>query len=117
MGKTKKDVIRAKYKRLNKKDTQEFNLFVDKMRNRNPDRDVMYIWTLSKMWHSSPWDKLTEHEKLVIVNYSRNPSWHNLLYNRVPKRRQDRDMLKKIDINDDNDYVFTLNNKPNAYYW
>jgi hypothetical protein len=119
MGKTKKDKIRGKYNRANHKDSQEFDLIWKKMYRMNPDWSFTAIWQLCRERKNSPYDNLTEKEKLVLGNYGKNPSWWNLLFNRVPKRRADRDLLKKLKTNPDkaDGCVFSVDRKPNAYYW
>ena len=59
------------------------------------------------------------HIGQLNTNYNSAPSWFTRLYSNIPKRREERRLIKKI-LNDPSDadkYIFPLARKPFAYYY
>ncbi len=74
----------------------------------------------------SYYDNLSPDQQKTIVNYNKNPSWYNHIINNVPKKRHDKalcQMIKKVhnakldEFFMDDDYIFSDDHKPCAWYW
>ena len=117
MSNTKKQKIKGKVNRMNKSVRQVEKALIDKLIAYGVD--VMpAIKAVHDLTRNVIWNKMTEEEKLMVFSgYSKNPSWWNRLFNRRPKRRADRDMLKTVDLNDERDLIFSDDDKPDKYYW
>jgi hypothetical protein len=73
------------------------------------------------------WNKLSNLEKLTMVNYSKSPSWWNRLFNNRPKKRNDKFLcvlIRKLYNSEygkfyveDTYFDFSHPTKPNNYYW
>ncbi len=118
MSKTKRDKIRGRYRKQDKAYDDITEKLIKALKENG--HSFTSAWTLIRNMIKSPYHRLTEEEKLILgLHYSKNPSWWNNLFNRRPKRREDRDKLKKIDLKSpDNDaIIFTDDDKPDSYYW
>lgn len=116
MGKTKRDKIRGKYRAEDRKYDKESDKKIERLR-KTKNMDLMSAYHLVRI--NDPWSKLSfKEQQKIFPGYSKNPSWWNRIFNRKPKRREDRDKLKKIDLKTETDgIIFTDDNKPNKYYW
>lgn len=120
MSKTERDKIKGKYRAADRKYDKEFHKNIKKMeKSKNMDFIAAYTLTKNAMNDKHPLGKLSfKEQQKIFPGYTKNPSWWNKLFNRAPKRRDDRDKLKKIDLNTDCEgMVFTDDDKPDKYYW
>jgi hypothetical protein len=119
MADTYKDKVRNKIKRIANEERKDFRKKVHKLRKKGIDNayDVVRIEDEG----TSIWDRISEEDNQIAnCKYSRNPSWWNREFNRVPKRRQDRDLLKVVTIENADEFdevEWSDDNKPNLYYW
>lgn len=125
MSNSYKCKVRRKFKKAQKKDKDRpYKIVYRKIYRYDPDGQGSLIDHLKPEYYaaklyigSRAWDKLSEHEKLTVVNYRKNPSHWNREMNRKPKRAEDRDKLKCVSLDEEDDKIFTEDKKPNIYYW
>jgi len=65
----------------------------------------------------SVWDSLTPKEQKTIINYSKGPSWHTRMFSNIPKKRETKQLLKKIDLDTEQEHIWPVDRKPYAYYY
>ena len=123
MGKTYKDKVRGKYRReCKKRDTRKLVLKTAHYVENNQVEVIHYKGrdeTEPSPWMKA-WDALSQEDQLRVINYSKSPSWFNRLFHTRPRRRESRDLLKKVDLKQEEnsiDPLFPHAKKPKTYYW
>ena len=121
MSNTHKDKTKMKIKREHNAYRREFSKIVRKERKRNDSVLDAFALAKFKLAKKNPYhpNNIRKYKyEHVEVDYSKNPGWWNHEFNRVPKRRHDRDNISKITIGQADDVIdFSLDRKPNKYYW
>ena len=72
-----------------------------------------------KVFHEA-WENLTEDQKRAVdIDYAKNPSWFNKLFNSRPSKRKNKVLCKKVKFNPDlyDATNFPVDKKPHHYYW
>lgn len=115
MSNTYKEKLRNKFKREHHKADKKADKLLHKLIHHEG-------WSFHPAYHKSrkiaddPFDILSSEDQSRLNRHWKTPSWFHRLFNRKPKRRQDRDLLRKVQIDSDSDdLVFTNDKKPAEY--
>jgi hypothetical protein len=102
MSRTHKHQLKIRYKKLSRW-----------MRNNPYEANIWH-----NQWHDLYEKTFTKEEQLSIVNYTKNSSKWNHLYNNKPKKREASMKLKQIDLHNlDQDLIFPDDHKPCKWEW
>lgn len=117
MSKTKRDKIKGRYKKADKK----YDELVAKKQKKLIKQGYSWLsaYYISRNGIKKPWNQFTfEEQRKMFSGHGKNPSWWNKMYNISPRRRDDRDKLKKLDLKSECEgVVFNDDKKPCIYYW
>jgi len=72
-----------------------------------------------KAWVAKNPHRVKDVDDFFVLDYAKSPSWHNHDFHTVPRRRIERDLLKKVlkDDIDPDDAAWPDGKKPVNYYW
>ena len=110
------------HRHKNKGRVNRFRKITDREERRLRNKLIKQGWDFSPaydaalMAHPDPWKEMTYEQQQGVFNYS-NPGWWNRLTSLPKMRRDERDKLKTIDLNDERDLIFANGKKPYIYFY